>query len=224
MGAEDRLAAAGEALVDRVLALGVEGIGPLGSAVDVADRELLSADDPEVAIQALLTTHRRLVGATGFVTSIGGAAALAVGLPADVTSFHAVAARLSFAIAHLRGYDVTDEAVRTLVLLCLLPEAAGRELLASRGVEPSRSSTVGQLRGLSRDELVGLQRSVGHKLVASFGRKGALNLVKLVPIVGGGVGAGTNVVELTGGARRTKLAFPPRPKPRYDEGVTVIEG
>ncbi|GAB2935710.1 hypothetical protein GCM10027047_35450 [Rhodococcus aerolatus] len=224
MGAQESMAAAGEALVDRVLALGVEGVGPLRSAVEVADRELVTAADAEVAIQSLLTVHRRLVGATGFVTSIGGAAALAVGLPADVTSYHAVAARLSFAIAHLRGYDVTDEAVRTLVLLCLLPESAGRELLSNRGIEPSRSSTVGQLRTLDAEALVDLQRSVGHKLVASFGRKGALNLVKLVPIVGGGVGAGTNVVDLTGSARRTKLAFPPRGRPRYDEGVTVIDG
>lgn len=223
-GTTPALWAAGETLVDRVLQLGVDGVGPLRSAVEVADRELATARDAELAIQRLLTVHRRLVGATGFVTSVGGAAALAIGLPADVTSFYAVAARLSFAVAHLRGYDVTDEPVRTLVLVSLLRPDAGRDLLAGVGVEAGRTSLVAQLRRLPAADLLALQREVGHRLVTTFGRKSALNLVKLVPVLGGGVGAGVNVVELTTVARQTKLSFPAHRGGRYDgEGVTVID-
>jgi len=218
------LMAAGEALVDRVLALGVDGVGPLGSAVAVADDELVRSADVELAIHRLLTVHRRLVGATGFITSVGGATALAIGLPADVTSFYAVAARLSFAIAHLRGYDVTEEPVRTLVLVSLLG-SHGDQVLARAGVDATYAGLLGRLRQLPAERLLPLQRAVGHRLVTTFGRKSAINLVKLVPIVGGGVGAGVNVVELSTVARHAMLNFPPHPHGRYDgEGVTVIEG
>lgn len=218
------LMVAGEALVDRVLALGVNGVGPLGSATQVADTELSRSTDAEVAIQRLVTVHRRLVGATGFLTSVGGAAALAIGLPADVTSFYTVGARLAFAIARLRGYDVTDEPVRTLVLVCLLG-SHGDEVLVRSGVDTTRAGLLGRLRQLPAEGLLELQREVGHRLVTTFGRKSAVNLVKLVPILGGGVGAGVNVVELSTIARHAVFNFPPRPDERYDSaGVTVIEG
>lgn len=204
------LMAAGEALVDRVLTLGVDGVGPLGSALQVADDERARSVDPEVAIGRLLTVHRRLVGATGFLTSVGGAASLAIGLPADVTSFYAVSSRLSFAIAHLRGYDVVEEPVRTLVLVSLLG-SRGAQVLTRFGLDSASSGLLARLRRLSEERLLELQRAIGHGLVTTFGRKSAINLIKLVPILGGGVGAGVNVVELSTIARQAMFNFPPTP-------------
>jgi len=217
------LRAAGEQLAERVLKLGVDGVGPWSSAEVVAKQARAIAEDPEVAIQQLLVSHRRLVGATGFVTSVGGAMALAVGLPADVVSFYAVAARLSAAIAHVRGYDVQTAAVRSLVLISLLG-ADGAALLNDFEINTKSRSMLVELRDIPAEQLLELNASVGYQLVAKFGQKGAVNLVKLVPFVGGGVGAGVNIVGINTIARSAKQTFLPRPTSPFDSpGITVID-
>lgn len=218
------LRATGEQLVERVLTAGVDGVGPWRSAQAVAAEALAATGDPEPAIQRLLVAHRRMVGATGFATSIGGALALVVGLPADVTSYHVAAARLSAAIAHLRGYDLASPHVRSLVLITLLGEE-GTELLAQQGVATDHKDVLTPLSELSPHQLGELNRSVGYQLVAKFGQRGAVNLVKLVPFVGGGVGAGVNMVGITTTARSARTLFLPRPVAgRYaGPGVTVID-
>ena len=218
-----KLAAAGEQLVERVLNLGVDGVGPWHSAEVVAKQARAIADDPEVAIQQLLVSHRRLVGATGFVTSVGGAMALVVGLPADVTSFYAAAARLSAAIAALRGYDVRSTQVRSLVLISLLGQD-GATLLRELGVDPKSRSVVTDLGHVPAEELTELNHTVGFRLVARFGQKGAVNLIKLVPFVGGGVGASVNIVGINTVARYAKLTFLPNRFGLYNSpGVTIID-
>jgi len=217
------LRAAGEQLVERVLNLGVDGVGPWHSAEVVAKQAGAIADDPEVAIDQLLVSHRRLVGATGFVTSVGGAAALVVGLPADVTSFYAAAARLSAAIAQLRGYDLHLAQVRSLVLLSLLG-ADGATLLSEVGVSAKSGSVLAEVGKIPAAQLVELNTTVGTRLVTKFGQKGAVNLVKLVPFVGGGVGAGVNIVGINTVARYAKLTFLPRHVGRFDSpDVTIID-
>ena len=219
----NEMQATGEQLVERVLNLGVDGVGPWHSAEVVAKQARAVADDPEVAIQQLLASHRRLVGATGFVTSVGGAMALVVGLPADVTSFYAAAARLSAAIATLRGYDVGSKQVRSLVLISLLG-ADGATLLRELGVDPKSRSVVTDLGNISAEKLTALNNTIGYRLVAKFGQKGAVNLVKLVPFVGGGVGAGVNIVGINTVARYAKLTFLPNHFGRYNSpGVTIID-
>lgn len=212
-----------QAAGERVLTLGVDGMGPWKSAEVVAKEALAVTEDPELAIQRLLVSHRRMVGATGFVTSVGGAMALVVGLPADVTSFYAAAARLSAAIAHLRGFDVRAEQVRSLVLLSLLgPD--GATLLRALGVDTKSRAILADMGQVPADRLAELNTEVGYRLVTRFGQKGAVNLVKLVPFVGGGVGAGVNVVAINTVARSARSIFlPQRPSPFDGPGVTVID-
>ncbi|MEO9220967.1 MAG: hypothetical protein ABI251_04155 [Mycobacteriaceae bacterium] len=217
------LQSAGEQLVERVLNLGVDGVGPWHSAEVVAKQARAITDDPEVAIQQLLVSHRRLVGAPGFVTSVGGAMALVVGLPADVTSFYAAAARLSAAIAALRGYDVRSTQVRSLVLITLLGED-GATLLRELGVDPKSRSVVTDLGRVPVEKLTELNHTVGYRLAAKFGQKGAVNLIKLVPFVGGGVGASVNIVGINTVARYAKLTFLPNHFGPYNSpGVTIID-
>ncbi len=213
----------GVQLVERVLRVGVDGMGPWSSAESVAKQAQAVTDDPELAIQQLLVSHRRLVGATGFVTSVGGAMASAVGLPADVASFYAAAARLSAAIAQLRGYDVHSAPVRSLVLISLLG-TDGATLLRAEGMQTTSRSLLAEVAKIPAPQLAELNATVGARLVAKFGQKGAVNLVKLVPFVGGGVGAGVNIVGIITIARQSKLMFLPKPVDRFDSpGVTIID-
>src|SRR3712207_2697105 len=105
----------------RVLELAIDGYGKLPGAKASAARQLQrNAGSVDQAIDALIEFHVRLASAQGFVTNLGGAAALPVAVPANLTGVAVVQVRMIAAIAHLRGYDLDDNRVRTALVMCLL--------------------------------------------------------------------------------------------------------
>ncbi|VEG45353.1 Uncharacterised protein [Mycolicibacterium flavescens] len=195
-------------LVNKILSVGVSGVGPYKSAYAVADEALTAHGDAEKAIDRLVATHRRWVGSTGFASGVGGMITLPVSLPADVTTFYMLSARMSAAIAFLRGYDITSEEVQSAVLISLLGASAAGAL-GKVGVEVGTKTAVAGLQRLPGRVLVEINRKVGYRLLTKFGTRGSINLVKAVPLVGGGVGAGVNVVAINQIARYSKATFVP---------------
>lgn len=182
--------------VEKVLGMAVNGGGPFKPAVEVAEEALRTHGDREVAIERLLGTHRRIVSATGFATGFGGLPTMAVSIPADVTIFYAHSARMSAAIAHLRGYDLDSEEVRSAILISLLGASAGG-ILGKAGAEIGNKIAVAQLKRLPGQALIKINKAVGFRLVTKFGTKGAVNLAKVIPVAGGAIGAGVNATTIT---------------------------
>jgi len=105
----------------QVIEIAIDGYGRMPSAKTVAARHLQrqggSIDD---AMSSIIDHHIRLASAQGFVTNIGGLAALPVAIPANITGVAIVQVRMVAAIAHLRGYDLDDHRVRTALVMCLM--------------------------------------------------------------------------------------------------------
>ena len=200
--------AAGDALVGKILDVGVDGAGPWSGAKQAAQEALSGSVDVEQAIKRLIATHRRLVGLTGFATGFGGIATMAATVPADVVSFYAVSARMTAAIAYLRGYDLNSAEVRSLILVNLLG-AHGATLLADVGIQAGTRAATAALQGLPVMVLYRINRKVGFRLVTKFGEKGVINLAKVIPVLGGGIGAGLNVASINVLATYAKRNFPP---------------
>jgi hypothetical protein len=57
--------------------------------------------------------------------------------------------------------------------------------------------------------LIEINKKVGYRLLTKFGTKGSINLVRGIPLVGGGVGAGVNVVAINQIAKYAKATFIP---------------
>ena len=184
----------------QVLEIAIDGYGRMPSAKTAAARHLQrrggSVDD---AITSIIDHHVGLASAQGFVTNIGGLAALPVAIPANITGVAIVQGpggsslppfpRMVAAIAHLRGYDLSDHRVRTALVMCLM----GGEQIAKHIVEgtlPTSPMAVAtapifdpELDRLVADEvLTDLAARIGGKNVA-------LAIVKRVPLMGGGVSA-----------------------------------
>ena len=193
-------------LVNKILAVGVNGLGPYKSATEIAEEVLSNHGDVETSIERLIAIHRRWVGSTGFATGIGGLATLAVALPTDVTTFYMLSARMSASIAVLRGYDVTDEEVTSAVLISLLGASAAG-VVGKVGVDVGAKAAMAGLKGLPGHVLIEINKRVGYRLLTKFGTKGSINLVKAVPFVGGGIGAGVNVLAINEIARYSKRTF-----------------
>lgn len=202
-------AASAQRLVQRLLAVGIDGSGPFDSARTVADAALRENAHPEAAVSALAARHLRLATASGFVTSLGGFVTLPLALPANVTGFYLLSTRMTAAVATLRGYDVTEPHVRTAVLLTLVGADAD-DLLAKAGVVVP----TGRLSSLAAQRLPGpalmvVNKAVGFRILASAGRDVFARFGRAVPLVGGAVGAGMDAWLFHRIVEQAKREFPP---------------
>ncbi|TDL07029.1 EcsC family protein [Mycobacterium paragordonae] len=195
-------------LVNKILAVGVDGLGPYKSARQIADEALATHGDTEVAIRRLIQIHRRWVTSSGFATGLGGLMALPVAVPTDITLFYALSARMAAAIAVLRGYDLDSEEVQSAVLISLLGAGAAGAV-SGLGVEIGTKTAMAGLRRLPGRVLIGINKKVGYRLLTKFGTRGSINLVRGIPLVGGGVGAGVNVVAINRIAKYARTVFVP---------------
>ena len=88
-----------------------------------------------------------------------------------------------------------------------IPGAAG--VLGKVGVEVGTKTTMAALKKLPGQLLIEINKKVGYRLITKFGTTGSINLVRAVPVVGGGVGAGVNVLAINQIAKYAKTTFTP---------------
>jgi hypothetical protein len=186
---ENKLQVWGEGLIEQIVKVAIHGGGPLKGAILLAEEHLASSqNDRGKAIRRLIATHVRLAAVSGFVTGLGGVVTLPVTIPAALTGLYILGARMSAGIAHLRGYDVDSEEVRSAVLVSLLG-SGGTEVLKRTGVEVGRKTTAAAFRRVPGRVLIEINKTIGFRLLTKAGEKGVINLTKLVPLVGAPVGA-----------------------------------
>ena len=174
----------------RVLELAIDGYGRLPGAKTAAARQLQrNGGSVDGAIAGIIDVHVRLASAQGFLTNLGGVAAMPVTVPANLAGLAVVQVRMVAAIAHLRGYDLNDNRVRTALVMCLL----GGEQVAkhiAEGTLPTSPMAVATAPMFDPE----LDRQVSEEVVGDLaarigGKNMALLLTKRVPLLGGGIGA-----------------------------------
>lgn len=173
----------------RVLELAIDGTTGLPGARDSAAGHLGRRNDRESAIDALVTQHVALAGAQGFVTNVGGLVSMVVTLPANLAGVSVIQCRMVAAIAHLRGYDLNDNRVRSAILMCLLGEEPATQLIRS-GELPSTPMAIATAPAFDAD----LDKTIANQVLAQLlqqmgGKKLGVLLGRRIPVIGGGVGA-----------------------------------
>ncbi|WP_106819132.1 EcsC family protein [Janibacter massiliensis] len=197
--------------VDTLLDAGIDGRGPFDPARQVADEALrANGGDAEKAIDAIVRKHITLAAGNGFLTSLGGFITMPVALPANVLGFYLVATRMTAAVAAIRGYDITNEQIRTAVLLSLVG-ADSSDLLKKAGVV----APAGRLTNLAAQRLPGpalmmVNKAVGFRLLSRTGTGVLKRFGRAVPVLGGAVGAGTDAYLLNKIADQSRVEFPRR--------------
>ncbi|MDP7735105.1 hypothetical protein [Mycobacterium paragordonae] len=111
-------------------------------------------------------------------------------------------------MANDRGYDLDSEEVQSAVLISLLGAGAAGAV-SGLGVEIGTKTAMAGLRRLPGRVLIGINKKVGYRLLTKFGTRGSINLVRGIPLVGGGVGAGVNVVAINRIAKYARTVFVP---------------
>ncbi|MFP2897240.1 EcsC family protein [Corallococcus sp. 4LFB] len=196
-------------VVNTVLDAGLNGLGPLTGAKELADEYLQDSRyaDDEARIDSLINWESSKNFASGFVLGLGGLMALPVTIPTSLGASWAVQARLVGAIAHIQGHDVTEDRVRTLILLSILGDA-GKEVVKEAGVKVGNKLGMKAVEAIPGRVLIEINKLVGFRLITKAGEKGIINLIKLVPVAGGLVGGtiDTVVCRKVGAAARKNFA------------------
>ena len=201
---------AATALVTRLVDLGIDGLGPLSSAQELADSARAENEDVEHAIGDVVSGARKQAAAGGFVTGLGGFFTLPVALPANLLGFYVIATRSVAAIAALRGFDLSDERVRASVLLVLTGQDASG-LLSRVGI----GGTGGLLTRLlssrvPKNTLMLVQKGVGFRLVTQAGKGVLARFGRFIPLAGGIIGAGSDLWSVGSILKAARKEFGPK--------------
>ena len=166
----------------------LEGVLPgERTVVELAEDYLAKSSSREKAIDNLIGYQTVLCGTNGFITGLGGLLVLPVAIPANVAGVIYVQLRMIAAIAHINGYDIYSDQVRTIAYACLTGSSAAN-ILKNVGIKISEKIAVNALKKVPRAILRKINQQVGFRLVTKFGQKGLVNFGKMMPLVGGVVG------------------------------------
>lgn len=184
----------------------MNGIPGTETAEELADYYLKHNSSISESIDSLINWQIAKAGTSGFLTNLGGLITLPVSLPANITSVIYVQLRMIAAIACMCKMDIRSDQVKTLVYVCLCGNAAS-DVLKRCGVEVGQHITAVAIRRLSYEVIKKINKLVGFRLITKFGQKGAINLIKLVPVVGGVIGAGFDISTTVAIGKTAKEMF-----------------
>lgn len=171
----------------------LDGIPMVSKSVDeLVDDYMKKESSPGKAAKALIKNQIIKCGTSGFLSGLGGALTLAVTLPANITSVLYVQLRMIAAIAKIGGYDLNSDRVQTLVYVCLTGSAAA-DVFKQAGIKVGNKFANAMINKIPGKALTAINQKVGFRLITKYGTKGAVNLVKVVPVAGGIVGGAIDV-------------------------------
>lgn len=126
-----------------------------------------------------------------------------VAVPANVASVIYVQLRMIATVAKIGGYNPSDDQVRTIADVCLTGSAAA-DIIKKAGINIGEKITIATIKKIPGAVLTKINQKDGFRLVTKFGEKGAVNLVKKVPLVGGVIGVG---IDIAGTKTIAKVAY-----------------
>ncbi len=165
----------------------MSGIPGFDSAEELAKDYMNKGEDLIGGCNKLIRWQISKAGTSGFLTGLGGLITLPIAVPANVASVLYVQIRMILAIAHMGGYDVRDDRVKSLVYVCLAGNGA-KDILKDIGIVLGQKLTAQIIFNISEKTISAINKRVGFKLLTKFGENGVINLGKAIPLVGGVIG------------------------------------
>lgn len=201
----------------------LSGIVGMKGAEALAAEYMATGDDLEKQVDMLIRNQVIKCGASGFLTSLGGAITLPVALPANVLSVLYMLQMIA-AIAHRGGYDLQSDRVRTLVIACLCGNQL-KEVLKQAGIKVGTTLTAKAIQRLSTVLFNRINRTVTMRLLSRFGTKSAINLGKAIPLVGGLIGGGFDAysTQIIGDKAKEMFILEARHMKNGEVAVEVID-
>lgn len=188
----------------------IDGFAKLPGARSAASGHLRRVGDHERAISLLVAQHITMAGAQGFVTNLGGAITAVVAVPANIAGTAIVQCRMVAGVAHLRGYNLDDNRVRSAILMCLLGKRRAAQLVSS-GELPSLPLAIATAPVFDPElDYKVSQFVMSDTMNVITGKRLGVFASKRVPIIGGGVGLAVDGWSTKGIGAYAREQFPNR--------------
>lgn len=176
----------------------VNGIPGFDSAQELAMDYMTESDSLRECADALIRWQNSKAAISGFATGFGGFVTLLATLPANITSVLYIQIRMIAAIAYMGGHDLKNYKVKTMVYACLVC-SSGAEVVKSVGIKIGQKAATEAIKKIPMRVLNEINQKAAQRLVTKFGSKGVINLIKVVPFLGGLIGSlvdafSTNIV------------------------------
>lgn len=93
----------------------------------------------------------------------------------------------------MKGYDLKDDQVKTLVYVSLTGQEAA-DILKQVGINIGTKISMELIKKMPIEIIKGINQKVGFRLITKFGEKGIINLGKSIPIIRGIIGGTVDAV------------------------------
>ena len=176
-------------LINWITDKGINGVPLLSSAKDLAQEYQIDSSylDDGRRIDSLVKWETTKNFTSGFITGLGGVITLPVAIPAAFGASWLIQARMAAAVARIGGHDIASDRVKTFVLACLAGDSC-KDILKDVGIRVGNGMARAAIQKIPSQVLIEINKKVGFRLLTKAGEKGAVNLMKMVPLAGGLVG------------------------------------
>lgn len=180
-------------VLDAAYKQALDGIPKVSRSVDRLVADYTSKHDtPDQAAKALVRMQVAKCGTSGFLSGLGGLVTLPAAIPANIGSVMYVQLRMIAAIAKIGGYDIHSDQVQTLIYMCLTGTAI-TDVVKDAGIQVGTKSLTAAIKKIPGTALIKINQKIGFRFITKFGEKGAINLGKMVPVLGGVIGGSVDV-------------------------------
>lgn len=180
-------------ILDWAFEKSMNGLPGTLSAEELAGEYIRKHSSIEKACDSLINWQVSKCATSGFITGLGGIITLPFAIPANMASVIYVQMRMIAAIAYMGNYDIKDDSVKTLVYMCLTGKAAV-DIGKGAGIKIGAKLTKATIEKISGATLTKINQAVGFRLFTKFGEKGVINIGKAIPLAGGIVGGGFDLI------------------------------
>ncbi|PTY01814.1 EcsC family protein [Verrucomicrobia bacterium LW23] len=175
-------------ILDFAYAKAITEGNPIPCAQELAATYLKKEGDLEKKIDSLISWQIAQCTTSGILLGLPPGFLFApLTIPANISSVIYMQVRMVAAIAHMRGYDVKDEQVKTLCYICLTGAAAGG-IIGKAGIVLGKKMAYAGVQRISVEVLKRINLIVGARLLTKFGQTGLVSFGKMLPLAGGVIG------------------------------------
>lgn len=194
-------------VLDQLYQKSIHGIEKVSPPIhELADDYLSRHSSPEIAAKSFVNYQVAKCTTSGFITGLGGLITLPVAIPANIGSVLYVQMRMIACLAYMGGYDTNSDQVQTLVYACLAGVSVN-QIIKNMGIQFGTKFTTAMVKKIPGSVLTKINQKVGFRFITKFGSKGIINLGKAIPLVGGVIGGGFDLVETKAIAKRSYHLF-----------------
>ncbi|MBJ2124847.1 EcsC family protein [Flavobacterium sp. IB48] len=171
----------------------LNGVAGLDSAQEMADNYIAKGGTKVEMVNSLIRWQNTKACTSGFLTGLPGIIVMPVTIPANIASVLYVQVRMIAAIAYIGGHDIKDDKVKSLVYACVAGNGA-KDILKDIGIVVGQKIATTTVRNISAKTITAINQKVGFRLLTKFGEKGAVNLGKAIPLIGGIIGGSFDLI------------------------------